>query len=51
MEQNAIVTDDDGNQFSIYQNGDCWLIPVDMEYNEATNSFDYPDERETADED
>ena len=45
IEQNAVVTDEHGNKFTLYQDGDLWLIPEGMEYNERTDSFDYPDER------
>ena len=47
VEQTATVTDDNGVKYSVYQNGDCWLIPHGMEYNEETDGFDWPDERET----
>jgi hypothetical protein len=44
----ATVTDDDGNVFRVWhQDGDCWLVPVDMEWNEETECFDWPDERQT----
>ena len=46
----AIVTDTNGDKFRIYQDGDCWLVPVNMEWNDKTESFDYADERETTDE-
>ena len=47
---NAVVTDEHGNKYRVYQDGDCWLVPVDMEWNDETESFDYPDERETEEE-
>jgi hypothetical protein len=46
--ENAAVTDEHGNKFRVCQDGDCWLIPADMEWNDETGSFDYPDEREEA---
>jgi len=35
VESNAVVTDSDGNQFYLYQDGDLWLIPVDYELEES----------------
>jgi len=28
IEQNAIITDDNGIEYRLYQDGDLWLIPV-----------------------
>ncbi len=42
---NAVITDEHGHKYRIYQDGDCWLIPEGMEWNEETDSFDWPDER------
>ena len=42
----ALVTDQDGNQFTIWQDGACWLIPVGMEFNEKTETFEWPAEQE-----
>ena len=50
VEQYAIVTDEHGRKYRLYQDGDLWLIPEGMEYNEETDSFDWPDERESDDE-
>jgi hypothetical protein len=44
---NAVVTDIHGVKFSVWQDGDCWLIPEGMEWNDQTNCFDWPDDRET----
>src|ERR1700693_5927792 len=30
--------------YTIYQNGDCWLIPEGMEYSEETDFFAWPAE-------
>ncbi len=33
IQQNAILTDPtNGQQFSLYQDGDLWLIPIDAEW-------------------
>ena len=40
----AIVTDDKGVEFTIWQDGDCWLIPKGMEWNDEAGSFKWPEE-------
>jgi len=50
VEQDARVTDDDGNVFTVYQDGDCWLIPVGMEWSDEQDTFVWPDEKEQDDE-
>ncbi|MDE2096593.1 MAG: hypothetical protein KGL39_05045 [Patescibacteria group bacterium] len=40
----AIITDDNGVQFNVWQDGDCWLIPVGMEWNDETEFFCWPNE-------
>jgi hypothetical protein len=39
----AVVTDDNGVKFTIHQDGDCWLVPEGMEWDEATETFKYPE--------
>lgn len=29
---NAVVTDEHGNKFTVHQDGDCWLVPVGMAF-------------------
>jgi hypothetical protein len=41
---NAIVTDENGVKYSVWQDGDCWLIPHGMELNERTGCFEWPEE-------
>ncbi len=43
----AIVTNTDGAKFRLYQDGALWLIPEGMQWNDETDSFDYPEDRET----
>jgi hypothetical protein len=43
VEQKAIVTDDNGAKFHVYQNGDCWLIPDGMEWHDGDDFFAWPD--------
>lgn len=31
VESNAILTDSEGNQFRLYQDGDLWLVPIDWQ--------------------
>lgn len=40
----AKVTDDKGNTFFIHQDGDCWLVPEGMEWDEANEFYRWPDE-------
>ena len=40
----AIVTDEKGVKYRVYQDGDCWLIPEGMAYNEKTDTFEWPTE-------
>jgi hypothetical protein len=40
----AIVTDDKGNRFRLYQEGDLWLIPVDMEWCDEDEFWKWPEE-------
>ena len=47
---NARVTDENRVVYTVYQNGDCWLIPVGMEWDEANEFFKWPEE-ESADND
>jgi hypothetical protein len=44
---NATVTDENGVEYSIWQEGDCWLVPKGMEWNDRTESFNWPSDDET----
>lgn len=44
VEQDAIITDENGVKFTVYQNGDCWLIPEGMEWSDSCEFFVWPDE-------
>ena len=39
----AIVTDEHGIKYSVYQDGDCWLIPEGMEWSNDIDFFAWPD--------
>lgn len=43
VEQNAIVTDDDGVKYRVYQDGDCWLVPEGMEWSDENETFVWPE--------
>jgi hypothetical protein len=43
---NAEITDKHGVKFRIHQDGDCWLIPVGMEFSEKEDFFVWPKEEE-----
>jgi hypothetical protein len=43
---NAVVTDDDGTRYTLYQEGDLWLIPEGMEWSDDEQGFVWPSEDE-----
>src|SRR3954454_3190252 len=40
----AEVTDEHGHKYHVWQDGDCWLVPVGMEWNDETDTFVWPEE-------
>ncbi len=46
VQRDAIVTDENGNEYTVYHEGDCWLVPVGMEWSEGKDFFDWPKESE-----
>lgn len=40
----AVVTDEGGAKFSLHQDGDLWLIPHGMVWNDETEGFAWPSE-------
>lgn len=46
---NATVTDDDGVEFSVYQDGDCWLVPKGMEWSDEEDGYVWPSEEDEHD--
>jgi len=44
VEQNAVITDDNGVKFRIHQDGDCWLVPESMEWSDEEGTFVHPEE-------
>lgn len=47
----AIITDDNGHKFRVYQDGACGLVPEGMEWNDETESFDWPSEDDESEDD
>ena len=43
---NATVTDENGIRYSLYQDGDLWLIPEGMEWSDENDCFQWPEEDE-----
>jgi hypothetical protein len=44
--RDAVVTDNDGNKFRVHQDGDCWLIPDGMVWDENNECFAWPEDVE-----
>jgi len=47
VETNAVLTDAKGVSYNVFQDGDCWLIPVGMVWDHPTCSWFWP-EKETS---
>lgn len=47
--EKAIISDENGVKYFIEQNGDCWLVPKGMEWDEQTETYRWPDEAEIHD--
>lgn len=43
----AEITDDKGNVYFLHQDGDLWLIPRGMEWNDSKNDWEWPFEGES----
>lgn len=41
----ALITDDKGVQYRINQDGDCWLVPVGMEWDDKADTYVWPKEQ------
>ena len=46
IEQSATVTDENGVKYRLYQEGDLWLIPDGMEWDDEQGFFVWPSEDE-----
>lgn len=40
----AVVTDDDGVEYHVYQDGDCWIVPKGMQWSDAADTFVWEEE-------
>ena len=39
--RSGIVTDDDGVAYTIWHDGDCWLVPIGMDWNDETETYQW----------
>lgn len=46
VERNAVITDEKGTKYGIWQDGDCWLIPEGMEWDDDEQGFRWPQDEE-----
>jgi hypothetical protein len=37
----AVVTDEDGNRYYVEQDGDCWLVPVGMFWDDEKEAYEW----------
>ena len=44
VEQNAVITDENGVKYTVWQCGDCWLVPKGMEWDEEDETYKWPEE-------
>lgn len=44
IEQDAIVTDNKGVRYRLHQDGDLWLIPLGMEWDDEADGWRWPEE-------
>ncbi len=44
--RDCVVEDNSGNRYTVYQDGDCWLIPEGMPWEDDAEFFAWPDETE-----
>jgi hypothetical protein len=42
--ESARVTEDNGTVYTLHQDGDLWLIPVGMEWNEDRDCYAWPED-------
>lgn len=43
VENDAVITDEHGTKYHIYNNDDCWLVPDGMKWSDDDDSFVWPD--------
>jgi len=42
----ATATDENGIEYFVYQDGDCWLIPKGMEWSDSGDCWQWPSDEE-----
>ena len=42
----AVITDDKGVEYFVNQDGDCWLIPKGMDWDDENDGWHWPEEEE-----
>lgn len=40
----ATITDEEGVKYHIWQEGDCWLVPDGMQWDEENETYKWPEE-------
>jgi hypothetical protein len=45
--EDATVTDENGVQYRLHQDGDLWLVPVGMEWNDRDETFHWPSDEDS----
>lgn len=38
----AVITDENGIKFHVWQDGDCWLVPDGMVWSDENETFEWP---------
>jgi hypothetical protein len=46
---NAVINDADGTKYRLHQDGDLWLVPEGMEYDDAAETYYWPAEGQDGD--
>jgi hypothetical protein len=46
VEQKAVVTDENGVRYHLWQDGDLWFVPEGMEWSDEEETFVWPPEEE-----
>lgn len=46
VQRDAVVTDENGVEYNVYQDGACWLIPVGMEWSDKNDFFVWPEDED-----
>ena len=44
VQENAIITDENGIKYRTHQDGDCWLVPEGMIWDDESETYKWPEE-------